>query len=281
MSESSNIHRIVSVLSSIRHLTQLGCNVTSCFCNFWYVSNRGRWSWQCRSSSSRRSASNAAILMSSASADHSVRLFFACNALIKSSSRATAPGNSTSLARPGERISLSNPLALSVVKGSQRLCKTPPSLQPFSRSRAHKDVERFSFHKGHQHRIQLICQRSQSVQSITTSVAAFASVTVTDSLSTAHVKTSLAPECTITTKFSVRRAQDTNSLSVLFSGGGFPSPLVSTRLHWFVLDLLRPTLAHRLFAQGTVASLTRLGRSLVADFAVVALAVKAWTRPCC
>ena len=65
---------------------------------------------------------------------------------------------------------------------------------------------------------------------ITTSVAAFASATVADSFSTAHVKTSLAPGCTLTTKFSVRRAQDTNSLSVFFNGGGFPKPFVSTKV---------------------------------------------------
>ena len=39
-----------------------------------------------------------------------------------------------------------------------------------------------------------------------------------------------------------------------------------------MLDLLRPTLPLPLSAQGTVANLTRLGRDLVADFAVVALA---------
>ena len=39
-----------------------------------------------------------------------------------------------------------------------------------------------------------------------------------------------------------------------------------------MLDLLRPTLPLPLSAQETVASLTRLGRDLVADFAVVALA---------
>ena len=39
-----------------------------------------------------------------------------------------------------------------------------------------------------------------------------------------------------------------------------------------MLDLLRLILPHPLFAQGTVASLTRLGRGLVPDFAVVALA---------
>ena len=72
--------------------------------------------------------------------------------------------SSTSLARPGERISLSNPLALPVVKGSQRLCRRPPGFQTCSRSRANEDVERFSFHKGHQHCVQLICQHSQSVQ---------------------------------------------------------------------------------------------------------------------
>ena len=37
-------------------------------------------------------------------------------------------------------------------------------------------------------------------------------------------------------------------------------------------DLLLPTLLLPLSAQETVASLTRLGRDLVADFAVVALA---------
>ena len=41
---------------------------------------------------------------------------------------------------------------------------TPPGFQTFSRSRAHEDVERFSFHNGHQHCVQLICQHSQSVQ---------------------------------------------------------------------------------------------------------------------
>ena len=39
-----------------------------------------------------------------------------------------------------------------------------------------------------------------------------------------------------------------------------------------MLDLLRLTLPDPLFAQGIVAILTRLGRGLVADFAVVALA---------
>ena len=52
----------------------------------------------------------------------------------------------------------------------------------------------------------------------------------------------------------------------------FPNLSYPPSLDWFVLDLLLPTLPHPLFAQGTVASLTGLGRDLVADFAVVALA---------
>ena len=38
--------------------------------------------------------------------------------------------SSTSLARPGERISLSNPLALPVVKGSQSLCRRCQASRP-------------------------------------------------------------------------------------------------------------------------------------------------------
>ena len=114
-------------------------------------------------------------------------------------------------------------------QGVPTFVQTQPGFQTISRSRAHKDVERFSFHKGHQHCVQLICQHSQSFfRGITTSVAAFASATVADSFST--VKTSLAPGCTLTTKCSIRRAQDTNSLSVFFNGGGFPRPFVSTKV---------------------------------------------------
>ena len=93
---------------------------------------------------------------------------------------------------------------------------------------------------------------------ITTSVPAFASNTVAESLSTAHVKTSLAPGCTLTTKSSVRRAQDTNSLSVFFSGGGLPRPFVSTKV-----GLIRAG-----FAAANTATPTFCER----DFAVVALA---------
>ena len=62
-----------------------------------------------------------------------------------------------------QRIALSNPLALPVVKGSQRFVWTP-GFQTFSRSRAHEDVERFSLHKAYQHCVQLICQHSKSIQ---------------------------------------------------------------------------------------------------------------------
>ena len=53
----------------------------------------------------------------------------------------------------------------------------------------------------------------------------------------------------------------------------FPNLLCPPRLDWLVLDLLLLTRRpHSLSTQSTVASLTRLGRHLVADFAVVALA---------
>ena len=52
----------------------------------------------------------------------------------------------------------------------------------------------------------------------------------------------------------------------------FPNLSHPPKLDWFALDLLRPTLLLTLSAQGTVTSLTRDGRDLVADFAVVALA---------
>ena len=224
------------------------------------MSNRDRWSWQCRSSSSGRSASDAAILMSSAN-----RRWSACNA---SSGPPVVP--LLLAARPawhvqGKDFSEQSSYSSSR-QGSQRLCRRRQALRFSPHWRAHKDVERFSFHKGHQHCVQLICQHSQSVQSITTSVAAFASATVADSLSTAHVKTFLPPGCTLTTKFSVRRAQDTDSVE------SFPNLSCPPRLDWLVLDLLRLTRPHPLSAQGTGASLTRLGRDLVADFAVGTLA---------
>ena len=135
--ESSNIRRVVSVLSSLRKLTQHGCNVSSCirvennfFCQFLIRVRGDRWSWQSRSSSSGRTASNAAILMSPASV---CRWPFRASRLcvcriIKSSYRSTDPCNSPNLARPGERISLSSPLALSRRQGVPALVQTRPTL---------------------------------------------------------------------------------------------------------------------------------------------------------
>ena len=145
-------------------------------------------------------------------------------------------------------------------QGVPTFMQTPPGFQTFSRSRAHKDVERLSFHKGHQHCVQLICQHSQSVQRHHNFCCCVRFCTVADSLSTVHVKTSLAPGCTITTKFSVRRSQDTNSLSVFFNGGGFPRPFVSTKVGLVRAGFAAANTADLpLFAQETVADLTKLG----------------------
>ena len=90
-------------------------------------------------------------------------------------------------------------------------------------------------------------------------VPSFVQTPCSDSLSTAHVETSLAPGCTLTTKFSVRRAQDTNSLAAFFRGGGSPRPFVSTKVG----------LARAGFVAAATAAPTVCAR------------VKAWTRPCC
>ena len=82
------------------------------------------------------------------------------------------------------------------------------------------------------------------------SVAAFASLTVADSLSTAH-----------TTKFSVRRAQDTNSPSV---GGGLPRHFVSNKVG--------------LARAGFVAAATAAPPLCARD---CGKSVKVWRRPCC
>ena len=127
-------------------------------------------------------------------------------------------------------ISLSNPLALPVVKGPNVYADAArlPDLLQIQSPQGCRTI--------------LLPQGSSALCTIDLPAFAecpeasqllllhFASATVADSFSTAHVKTSLAPGCTLTTKFSVRRAQDTNSLSVFFNGGGFPKPFVSTQV---------------------------------------------------
>ena len=115
----------------------------------------------------------------------------------------------------------------------------------------------------------LICQcpEASPLQS-----PAFASVTAADSLFTAHVKAFLAPGCTLTTKFSVRRAQDTNSLSVFFSGGASPWPLVSTKVGVARAGFVAATTTAPTVSQGIVANLSRLERGLAVELASVASA---------
>ena len=76
-----------------------------------------------------------------------------------------------------------------------------------------------------------VCSWSASFRRVSrgvaTSDAAFASVSVADSLSTARRHSLHGVD---SHKFTVRRAQDTSSLSVFFSGGGFPRPFVSTKV---------------------------------------------------
>ena len=97
-----------------------------------------------------------------------MRLFLACNA-----SSSPPVGPLLLVARPAwhvqeERISLSNPLALPVVKGSQRLCRRrqasrpSPDLLPVQSPQGCRTDSPST--EGRQHCVQLICQQSQSVQ---------------------------------------------------------------------------------------------------------------------
>ena len=114
-------------------------------------------------------------------------------------------------------------------QGVPTFVQTPPGFQTFSRSRAHKDVERFSFHKGHQHCVQLICQHSQSVRRHHNFCCCirfchccrFSFHGPRQEISRSRVHTHDEVLC---------RAQETNSLSVFFNGGGFPRPFVSTKV---------------------------------------------------
>ena len=149
-------------------------------------------------------------------------------------------------------------------QGVPTFVQTPPGFQTFSRSRAHKDVERFSFHKGHQHCVQLICKHWQSIQRHHNFCCCIRFCHCCRFPSHAHVKTSLAPGRTLTAKFSVRRAQDANSPSLFFNGGGFPRPFVSTKV-----GLVRAGFAAANTADPTVCA-RDCGKS-----------DKAWIRFCC
>ena len=116
-------------------------------------------------------------------------------------------------------------------QGVPTFMQTPPGFQTFSRSRAHKDVERFSFHKGHQYCVQLIRQHSQSVRRHHNFCCCirfchccrFLFHGPRQDISRSMVHTHDEVLCTSC-------AQDTNSLSVFFNGGGFPKPFASTKV---------------------------------------------------
>ena len=82
--------------------------------------------------------------------------------------------------------------------------------KPFAKSRGNKDVERLPLDEADLNTLYSWSAGTCRVSSgIKTSAPGFASVTVANvptSLSTAHIKSSLAPACTLTTQFSVRHA---------------------------------------------------------------------------
>ena len=157
-----------------------------------------------------------------------------------------------------------NPLALPVVKGSQRLCRRRQASRPSPDSETTRMSNDSPSTKVISTCVQLICKHSQSVQK--------------------HHNFCCCVRFCHCCRISFHGPrQDISSLQGVLSRRSslyvvpkirthspysstvedFPKPFVS-KLDWFVLDLLRPTLPIPLSAQGTVVSLTKLG-----------------TRPCC
>ena len=199
-----------------------------------------------------------------------MRLFFACNASSSPPVVPLPPCSSTSLARPGDRISLSNPLALPVVNRSQRLCGRRQASQTLSR--AHEDVERFSLPQG-------------SSALCTIDLTAFAECPEASQLLLLRSLLSLLPilfprptsgrlslQGVCSRRSSLYVVPKIRTHSLCSSTVELPKNFESTKVGLARADLLRLTLPLPLSAQGTGANLTRLRRDLVADFAVVALA---------
>ena len=139
--------------------------------------------------------------------------------------------------------------------------QTPPGFQTFSRSTAHKDVERLI----------LLPQGSSALG--TTDLPAFAECPEALQLlllqSLLPLLPILFPQPT-SRHLSLQGAHSRrSSLNVVpkirthtpcsSTVEAFPNVSYPPRLDWFMLDLLRPTLPIPLFAQETVANLTKLG----------------------
>ena len=176
--------------------------------------------------------------------------------LIKSSSRSTAPCSSTSLARPGEKISLSNPLALLVVKGSQRLCRRRQASRPSPDPEPTRMSNDSPSMRVMNTVYNLICKHSQSVQRHHNFCCCigfchccrFSFHGPRQDISRSRVHTHDEVLCTSCPRYElILRVLQRWRLS-------YPP-----RSDWFVLDLLRPTLPIPLSAQESVANLTRLG----------------------
>ena len=183
-------------------------------------------------------------------AGHSELLFFACNA-----SSILQPFHcSLQLSQLGTLFFPSS--------GCPIFCADAARLPALLPVQSHKRMSNDSASTRVISTVQLICQHSQSV--IKTSVDAFASVTVADSLST--VKTSLAPRCTCVVP---KRRIHFLCFPVAEAYQGLSC---APRLGWRVLDSWQLPLPRPLSAQGIVANLSRLGGVLAVELAAVASA---------
>ena len=191
-------------------------------------------------------------LLQACVAGRSERLVAACNTSASPPAVQQLPATPQAWHVQVKGFSLSSPLALPVVKGFQRLRRRRHASNHSPGSRAHKDV--------HQHCVQLICQHSQCVQRHHnfSRCVCFRQLTLFPRPTSRHLS---LQGCTLTTKFSVCRAQDTKSLSVFFSGGGLAK---TSRVHQGRMGscwIRRGHRTHRL-RKGTVATPSRLGRGL-------------------
>ena len=145
--------------------------------------------------------------------------------------------------------------------GGPSVCVNAARLpRPSPDPRAHKDVERFSFHKGHQHCLQLIClQRHHNFSCCVRFChrCRFSFHGTRQDFSRSRVYAHNEVLCASLPKTRIR-------FPCSSAVEAFPALSCPPRLDWLLLDLLRLALPHPLFAQGTAASVTRLG-----------------TKPCC
>ena len=238
---------------------------------FWYVSNRDRWSGQCRSSSSGRSASNAAffgaVLMSCASVcrwpfrassslrvtPHQVLKPLHCSlhlSQLGTSRREDLSEQSSCSSRrqPIVCADAARLLALHPIQSSQG-CRTTSALCTAALPIFTECPE---------------ASRLESLRSLPSPLPTLFPRPTSRRISLQDVRSRRSSLCVVP---KTRIHFPCSSVAEAYQGLSCPP-----RLDWLVLDSWRLPLPRRLSAQGIVASLSRLGRGLAVELAAVASA---------